>query len=113
MPPLTGNWCHCVTPTGRRRKSSISLSNRLRRSRESLRDSALHPCASTTHSIPLIVQRDNYCCACPHSGQNLLVRGIGLPQLMQNFVSALVPVPAGAAGSPPLVVRACFIASII
>ena len=39
-----------------------------------------------------------YCCACPHSGQNLLTFGTDLPQFRQNFVSAL----AGLADGSPL-----------
>jgi hypothetical protein len=38
----------------------------------------------------------DYDCAPPHSGQNFADFGIGLPQFMQNFVSA--DVPAGAIG---------------
>src|SRR6266404_91784 len=38
-----------------------------------------------------------YDCALPHSGQNFAPFGMGLPQLMQNFVS----VPGAGAGEPP------------
>src|SRR5690242_8485830 len=43
----------------------------------------------------------DYCCTWPHSGQNLLARGIGLPQLMQNLVSALGVVAALVAALSP------------
>src|SRR5579859_649399 len=49
---------------------------------------ALQPCASTIHSVPFIDCLVCYCWACPHSEQNLLILGIGLPQFKQNFVSA-------------------------
>ena len=56
---------------------------------------SLHdPLASTSefHGLNYLV---SYCCAPPHSGQNLALFGIGLPHSTQNFVS-----PCGAAGAP-------------
>src|SRR5579863_4040479 len=61
--------------------------------------------------------RSHYCWACPHSEQNLLTLGIGLPQLRQNFVSgpaAVPPAEPGAAGTDsPAAGAALFRASII
>src|SRR5579862_8157045 len=47
---------------------------------------------------PLAARHLVYCCAPPHSGQNLPVRGMGLPQLMQNLVPLAASGLAGAAG---------------
>jgi hypothetical protein len=60
----------------------------------------------------------SYSWAWPHSAQNLLIFGIGFPQLRQNFVSAPAPVavvaPAtGAVPDSPLAGPAFFKASII
>src|SRR5580658_5977769 len=45
-----------------------------------------------------VVTAGRYCCAPPHSGQNLAGFGIVLPQLMQNFVPPAVA-PSGAPGA--------------
>src|SRR5215469_7881590 len=49
---------------------------------------------------PIHNAKTGYCCACPHSGQNLLARGIGLPQFIQNFVSGLATAPPPAVVAP-------------
>src|SRR5258708_22776727 len=58
-----------------------------------------HPKASTTHSIPFMAGGD-YTWGFPHSGQNLALRGMGLPHSLQNLVSA-PGVPAAAGAAPP------------
>src|SRR5689334_8272830 len=57
----------------------------------------------------------HYACGFPHSGQNLLARGMGLPHSLQNFVAADAAPAAAGAAPPPLgdEVVDCFTASII
>ena len=51
-------------------------------------DCGEQPWASTTHSIPFMAASRTTPGACRIPGRTWLLRGIGLPQSMQNFVSA-------------------------
>src|SRR6266700_4662918 len=54
MPPVPGNRCHCVSPTGRSFISRMMLLNKFCKTAMSRSDCDEHPKASTTHSIPLM-----------------------------------------------------------
>src|SRR5882724_5965663 len=55
MPPGAGKRCHWASPTGRKFKSEMMRLKRSSRSIKSRRDSALHPRASTIHSVPFVM----------------------------------------------------------
>jgi len=80
------------SPMGRSFIPKMIRSKSSRRSSALRSDSAEHPCASTTHSIPFIISHAATACAC-RTPTELLIFGIGLPQLRQNFVSAPAAVP--------------------
>jgi len=71
IPPVLGNWCHCVF----QRAELESLDNLFKKLTQGIgapKGFGAHPCASTTHSIPLIfslILRLRV----STSGQNLLI----------------------------------------
>src|SRR5580658_129315 len=55
MPPVPGNWCHCVSPTGRSFMPRIMPWKSVSTARRSRSESDEQPKASTTHSTPLML----------------------------------------------------------